>query len=321
MKYRDKVYGQIEIKEQVLIELIKSRPILRLKKIAQYGVPDKYYHLKNFSRYEHSLGVMILLKKLGATIEEQVAGLIHDVSHSAFSHTIDWVLGDGRKGNEDMQDNLMDKFIKKGETGKILKKFNFCLERILNKNNFPLLERDIPDLCADRVDYTLREFKHQGNSGLIGLCLKSLINFNGEIVFNKKETAYLFAINFLKAQTEHFGGYEAMARWYLLSEVLKIALENKTICQEDIYFGDDFLVMKKLEKSSNLKIKEILSLMRHKKIKIINKKSGEKINKKFRYVDPKILIKSRLIRLSEIEPRFVKILDKHRKVNQKGLIV
>lgn len=80
----DDIYGEIKINEPILLKLLGSPSILRLKKISQCGVPDRYYHLKNYSRYEHSVGAMILLRKLGATLEEQVAGLLHDVSAGPF---------------------------------------------------------------------------------------------------------------------------------------------------------------------------------------------------------------------------------------------
>ncbi len=97
MIIKDRVYGIFKVTSPVILELIKSPSLLRLKKIAQYGVPDKYYHLRGYSRYEHSLGVMLLLKKLGASEKEQIAGLLHDISHTAFSHLVDWVLDQGDK--------------------------------------------------------------------------------------------------------------------------------------------------------------------------------------------------------------------------------
>jgi hypothetical protein len=106
MKINDKIYEKVEIEEPVLLELLKSSSVLRLKNISQFGVPDKYYHFKNYSRYEHSIGVMILLRKLGATLEEQIAGLLHDVSVLAFSHVIDWVFANGRDGVEDYHDSI-----------------------------------------------------------------------------------------------------------------------------------------------------------------------------------------------------------------------
>ena len=44
------------------------------------------------SRFEHSLGVCHLIKILNGSQKEQIAGLLHDIPHTAFSHVIDYVL-------------------------------------------------------------------------------------------------------------------------------------------------------------------------------------------------------------------------------------
>ena len=36
---------------------------------------------------------MLLALKFGSSLEEQIKALLHDISHSAFSHVIDYVLG------------------------------------------------------------------------------------------------------------------------------------------------------------------------------------------------------------------------------------
>jgi hypothetical protein len=324
MTIKDKIYGEIKITDLVLIKLLKSPSLLRLKKMSNYGIPDKYYHYKGFSRYEHSVGVMILLRRLGATLEEQVVGLIHDVSHLAFSHIADWVFaGGGNEGNnEDLQDMILEKFIKGTEISKILGEFNFSLKRTLDKENFGLLEKTIPDLCADRIDYALRELRCSCGFELKRLknYLKKLINLNGEIVFIDRKTAFDFAKDFLQLQIEHWGGYEDAVRYYLFPKALKIALRKKMIFKKD-FFKDEEFILKKLEESNDEEIKETLNLLRKKKIGKIKRGSQKKIYKKFRYVDPKIIIDGSLIRLSKINPKFQKMVDRHREINKKGFIV
>ncbi|MFP9052094.1 HD domain-containing protein, partial [Enterococcus faecalis] len=90
MEISDIIYGQHHI-DGVLEELIKSAPVQRLKGIYQGGASFLVNRKWNVTRYEHSIGVMLLIKKLGGTIEEQIAGLLHDVSHTAFSHVVDVV--------------------------------------------------------------------------------------------------------------------------------------------------------------------------------------------------------------------------------------
>lgn len=60
----DRIYGRSKITSKVMLDLIKPIPLQRLKGIAQFGIPDEFYHKQNYSRYEHSVGVILLLKGL-----------------------------------------------------------------------------------------------------------------------------------------------------------------------------------------------------------------------------------------------------------------
>ncbi len=155
MLITDRVYGIKEIKEPVLMELITSPEVNRLKKIHQFGMPPEFYPIGGFTRYEHSTGVLLLLRNVGAGLEEQVAGLLHDVSHTAFSHLVDWVYG--TEITENHQDDVLLKVVLESSLPRILDKHGFDPETITDHKKFPLLERPAPHLCADRVDYTLRE--------------------------------------------------------------------------------------------------------------------------------------------------------------------
>jgi HD superfamily phosphohydrolase len=216
MIINDEIYGKIKINSPVLIELIKSQPMQRLKKIAQCGIPNQYYFFKGGNRFDHCVGVMLLLKQLGATEEEQVAGLLHDVSHTAFSHVIDWVVSTGE--TEDYQDNQHAQFINGKEISAILKKYKIDSNRIANYHHyFSLLEKNIPDLCADRVDYALDEFPPAVSKRLV----KALIVKGNGIVFKDEKNALVFAQNYLKRQMAHWGSYEAVVRYSILAKILK----------------------------------------------------------------------------------------------------
>jgi HD superfamily phosphohydrolase len=53
------------------------------------------------TRYEHSLGVANLAAMLGLGDRDQLAALLHDTTHAAFSHTIDHLLGDSGEATHD----------------------------------------------------------------------------------------------------------------------------------------------------------------------------------------------------------------------------
>jgi len=108
MTLNDRIFGKISITEPVLIELIKSKPLQRLKAIDQSGYYEPWFPGTKHSRFEHSVGVCWLLKKYGAPIEEQIAGLIHDVSHTAFSHTSDYIFDTGSEREHTHQDKMFE---------------------------------------------------------------------------------------------------------------------------------------------------------------------------------------------------------------------
>jgi len=316
----DRIYGRFDITEPVLLELLKSPAVLRLKKISQHGVPGKYYGSSGYSRYYHSLGVMLVLRRLGASLEEQVAGLIHDASHLAFSHVADWVFADGHKGKEDYHDLSHDQFIRKTEIPQILSRYGLDTERILNGNNFPLLENQLPNICADRLDYTLQEIYRSADKKVVGKYLNGVINFKNEIVFESKNSGLSFAENYLRLQRELWGGENDSVRYNDFSEILKDALQKGIIDRVDFY-KDEEKILAKLESSPDEKMMDALKIMTLKNFLGIRKKRGLWVRRKFRYVDPKVLIDGKIKRVSELYPAFKKKIEREKIENEKGILV
>lgn len=311
MIVNDPIYGKAKIESKVIIELIKSAPFQRLKKIAQYGIPDKYYFIKNITRFEHSIGVMILLKKLGAGEKEQIAGLLHDISHTAFSHVIDWVIEKGG-GDENYQDKQHKNFINSNILSRILKKYKFNPEEIFAYKDFGLLERPLPMLCADRVDYSLREFPKNDAK----FCIDKLLVIENKIVFENKKSAKLFALSYLSIQENHWGGFEANARYFIFANLLRYALDEKIIKFGDFWKFDKYII-EKLKKSKDEKILKTLKVLRNKSLR---KYKMSKIlqKRKFRRVDPLFLENGKLVTLSEKDKHFFKILQRAKKDNDIG---
>ncbi|MDO8627791.1 MAG: HD domain-containing protein, partial [Candidatus Diapherotrites archaeon] len=151
MKFNHAIYGRFEVTEQVLLDLINSKPIQRLKGINQNGVQHLITKIQDFTRFDHSIGVMLLLRRFGASVEEQIAGLLHDVSHTAFSHVGDQVFDNLE---HEFHETVKERIVIQSEIPEILEKHGFSVEKALNEKQFGLLERDLPDLCADRLDYS-----------------------------------------------------------------------------------------------------------------------------------------------------------------------
>lgn len=318
MIVKDRIYGSFEINEEILIELLNSAPVQRLKNIAQYGVPDEYYMFKNYSRYEHSVGVMLLVRRLGASVEEQIAGLLHDVSHTAFSHVVDWVLGSGER--EDHQDKIHNEVFVKSSLPGIIEKYGFDWKKISDYKNFALVEQPTPRLCADRIDYALREFKDWAAPGIVNECVDSFVVRGSRIVFSSKPVARKFADAFMKCQMEHWGGAQAALRYTLLSSALKIAIEKNIVKMTD-FLKDDRFIMEKVRRSDDAGINEYLSMLASKKLSIVESPKNPQyiLKKKFRFVDPDYSENNRILTLSKTDSDFAKSLNINRKINAKGL--
>lgn len=316
----DRIYGPVNITEHVLLELIESPPLQRLKGISQFGLPQRLYHYPGFSRYEHSLGVMVLLRKLGASLEEQSAGLIHDVSHTAFSHLIDWVIGDRVK--EDHQDRNLQRVISLSRIPEILRENGMDLDKVTDVDQYRLLEMPAPDLCADRIDYALREFHTWASPEIVQQCIEDLVNYQGRIVFGTKNIAEKFAGAYGKCQAEHWGGAECMVRYELLSGALKSALEIGLIELSDFYMEDEPLI-EKLREGGNDKIKKVLTFLERPKLNLQEDEANPQfeIIKKFRYIDPVYRERGSLHRLSETDLSYRKFLEEQRGINKRGIKV
>jgi len=147
-------YGRISVTEPVLQELFFSYALLRTKDIHQYGFV-RYIHpeVEEYSRYVHSVNVWALLRLCNASIEEQIAGLLHDVSHTAFSHVGDYVYAGKAQEGKAYQDFIHKNFLQEMGVEDILKRHNYKLEDL--DQAFHMLEQRSPHLCADRIEYTL----------------------------------------------------------------------------------------------------------------------------------------------------------------------
>lgn len=315
MQYLDRVYGKLVIDEPVILELINSAPLQRLKNIDQIGYPEPYFPGGAHSRFEHSLGVYLLLRMFGAPLEEQIAGLIHDVSHSAFSHCIDYVLDAGSEKEHTHQDNVFDEFVRKSEIPEILKKYNLNLTYILDDKNFPLKEKDLPDLCADRIDYSLRTatiFKEIDNAQYF---LDNLLADNGSWIFRNLESAEKYAQLFLKLNTEYYAGLASAVMFRTAGDYLRYALSKKYISETDLYTTDRTVLEKikpHLKADSNLSL--LLERMNN-KISFRNDPNDYtgKVFCKSRMVNPVCRHNKNTLRISEINNHWKDILKQEAK--------
>ena len=309
MIINDIIYDKEEIIEPVLLDLINSKEFNRLKNVSQLGLPDDYYFKKGFTRYEHSLGVLILLRRMGASIEEQIVGLLHDINHTAFSHVIDWIEGDPTKENH--QDDHLLEYILNSNLPKILERNGFDIGLFENYKEYGLLERDAPKLCADRLDYSLREIAVDGNINLTKKIYSDLISISGQIVFKNLDIAKEFYQQYSSLNRNGWASSDARMRYFLLSQSLRKAFDLEILSKEDLFLGE-MEIIEKLYGSKNELILKNLFLLKNGFV-LYESEEGVLLEKKHRYIDPEVLEKGSYLSLSDIDESYKKIIEDEKK--------
>ncbi|MBF0285643.1 MAG: HD domain-containing protein, partial [Magnetococcales bacterium] len=93
----------VEWGDALLLDLIDTPPVQRLRRIRQLGLATRVYPSGEHSRFSHALGVMHLAKRILALLHRQdphlftpverlavkTAALLHDVGHGPFSHVFE----------------------------------------------------------------------------------------------------------------------------------------------------------------------------------------------------------------------------------------
>ncbi len=319
MKINDRVYGSFEITEPVLLELIESKPLQRLKGINQAGAASFVHPQLDVTRYEHCIGVMHLLKRLGANLEEQIAGLLHDVPHTAFSHVADVLF---KNKDESYHELFHETIIMNSEIPTILDKYGFCVKRQFDEHNFSLLERNLPDLCADRIDYAFRDtiaFLHP--MVLINDCLNSLTVWNNEIMFSDIGVAHDFAQTYLMMSQQLWAHPLNTASYKILADALQIGLDNGIISEKSL-FGEDDGVYDLLLQSNNSSILE--------KLKQLNPSLEVELNSvdydfhdrtKIRVINPKIHLAGTITTVGDHFPKYIHDMEEEKERIRNGAYV
>ncbi len=171
----DNVLGFIPLTE-IELDIINDPVFQRLKRIQQLGNAHYVFPGATHTRFAHSLGVMQIAGILGDKLKVEcgwagedceklrLAGLLHDVGHYPFSHTVeDFYANEARElDHETMsqriikQTSLKDIVNRKFTTTEISKIF-LSQHRDLRYNQILSSELD-----ADRMDYLLRDSYHTG---------------------------------------------------------------------------------------------------------------------------------------------------------------
>ncbi|MBI2661933.1 HD domain-containing protein [Candidatus Woesearchaeota archaeon] len=298
----DKVYGRQEIDDPLILEIIATPEMQRLKGVNQYGIWNLFNERYFTSRFDHCVGVYLLLHHFGASREEQTAGLMHDIAHTAFSHVIDYVFDDS--ATQTVHETFHTRVIFNSEIPNILRKYGLDVERLVDEHNFGILERALPDLCADRVDYFLRDslLLEKCSREEVRMILGALNVYEQELMLTDKDTAEMMEGRFRQMCLDFWGPPIQTGSYTLMANILREALEKEIIDETD-FFSTDENVLKKLHDSLDANIVHQLQLFSTDKIVEGTAEEHTFHNRsKARYINPKVFVEGKIIRTTDFVP-------------------
>jgi HD superfamily phosphohydrolase len=287
---RDRLWGEIRLDDPALEELALSGPVQRLRGIHQSGASYNLFpERKPSTRYEHSLGVMHLLGLLGASLEERAAGLLHDVPHTAFSHTAD-VLFPNEEHN--FHERFQHAIVMGSEVPGILQRHALPLSAGLEPEAYGLLERPLPGLCADRLDYALRDALTAGLATVeeAHVFAEALRVHEGEIVVGELDAARWFGRLYAEANAALWTGPSEAGSYWALAGAIRRAYDTGGFTDADLFSTDDE-AMGKLRALGDPIIQVYLALLEP-GTEFIEVGEGEphfKTAMKYRRVDPPVM--------------------------------
>lgn len=172
--FKDPVHRYVHVREELIWDLINSPEFQRLRRIKQLGTSYLTFHGGEHSRFNHSLGVYEIMRRILETFEGRIhlseeekvlclcAALLHDIGHGPFSHSFEKVF---RYDHEDWTrailggDTAINRILRRMGDSFPQKVAEVIAKTYENKLIVSLISSQID---ADRMDYLLRDAYYTG---------------------------------------------------------------------------------------------------------------------------------------------------------------
>jgi uncharacterized protein len=175
--FKDPVHRYIHVSDRVIWDLIGTKEFQRLRRIRQLGTTYFTFHGAEHSRFNHSLGVYEIVRRILDDVFEDrpewnrderllslCAALLHDLGHGPFSHSFEKVF------TLDHEEFTQQIIVGKTEINEVLSRvgpeFPKKVAEVIAKTyeNKLVVSLISSQLDADRMDYLLRDAYFTGVS-------------------------------------------------------------------------------------------------------------------------------------------------------------
>ena len=149
-----------------LRRLADTPPMRRLRQVGmncgcEYTAFPRFAGWAPYSRFDHSLGVALIVWHFTGDLRQSAAGLLHDVATPAFAHVVDFLHGDHLR-QESTEGRTAELIDRSPELQALLGEYGLTTEDVADCHRYPIADNDSPRLSADRLEYTLGDLRCYG---------------------------------------------------------------------------------------------------------------------------------------------------------------
>ena len=294
-----------------ITRLAETPPMQRLRKVGmncgcEYVALHQNDMCRRYSRFEHSVGVALIVWHFTHEEKQAMAGLFHDISTPAFAHVVDFLNGD-HLTQESTESRTAEMIENSPEIQAILAEWHLTTADVCDYHLFPIADNASPQLSADRLEYTFGNFIQYGVCGTEEIarfygCLAAGINEHGqpEILFQSPEIAEEFALRSMKNSYVYISDSDRYTMQFL-AVLLKEAIDSHLLTADDLYTTEERVIrkLKRCQITDNAwytytKIKGV-----QRTLEPVPDTFCVKVNAKRRYLDPYVTEKGRVSAYSE----------------------
>ena len=281
-----------------IARLAGTPPMQRLKQVGmncgcEYTVLHRQDMCRRYTRFEHSVGVALIVWHFTRDEKQAAAGLFHDISTPAFAHVVDFMNGD-HLTQESTESRTAEIIAQSPDIQAILSERGLCTDDVCDYHLYPIADNPSPQLSADRLEYTFGNFIQYGFAGIDEIrryydALTAGFNESGEqeLLFTHPALAEQFALRSMKCSYVYVSDADRFSMQYL-AEGLKQAVSAGVLTIDDLYTTEENVIAKLLNHPGAgfrwADYTAIQSVCRTKR------RRGEgfcvRVNAKRRYIDP-----------------------------------
>jgi HD superfamily phosphohydrolase len=187
-----------------------------------------------------------------------------------------------------------------------LEKYGYNWLDFMDETKFPLLEQDLPHLCADRLDYFLRDARDLGLAGddEIASTLRHLRAFEGQIVTDDVDSARWLGYTFIAADKASWANFREVGLYELAARAIRRGLQIGVIDESD-FWGTDLPAWEKLLGSSDQQLQyDIQRVHADTRFEWNETEPDFRVSTKLRAIDPDLLTNGKVQPLSVFDSDF-----------------